>query len=70
MEFVLISGAQTGARIWEPRTHGLRTLGHRGYPITLYALSDGDVDVLEVGLQIHVDDALSVLKAEDLRTPS
>ena len=35
-DFVLIPGAWMGAGAWEPVTDGLRKLGHRVYPLTLW----------------------------------
>ena len=67
MDFVLIPGAWIGAWVWEPVTRGLRALGHRAHPVTLSGLADKEADVSEVGLETHVGDVVSVLKAGDLR---
>ena len=66
-DFVLIPGAWMGAWVWEPVTRGLRELGHNVCPVTLSGLDEEDADVLDIGLETHVDDVLSILEEGDLR---
>lgn len=64
--FVLIPGAWMGAWAWEPIVSQLHAHGHRADTLTLSGLA-GEGDAMGIGLATHVEDVLSLLRANDLR---
>jgi pimeloyl-ACP methyl ester carboxylesterase len=66
--FVLIPGAWLGGWCWRRLTPKLRTAGHEVYTPTLTGLGErAHLTGLEINLDTHIQDVVSVLECEELQ---
>jgi pimeloyl-ACP methyl ester carboxylesterase len=65
--YVLVHGFWLGGWAWRPVTQALRAAGHDVYPVTLTGTGErAHLARPEVDLETHIQDALGVLRFEDL----